>query len=178
MKKRENFDDYVFRRKCSSEKKCVIIFMRNNLSFDSFSRKDGGFKFSDTYEQNGRRVVFSCFISTDDLYDLFSIKDKQIAIRGGKDHLGIQLRLKDTKTIPMIVEHKTGNLKFRFEYTGRALPYEGPERFRNAHLMRDKYGCAANFGKRRKHREKTVYVSESTSWSVKHPYQGGGFTPR
>lgn len=174
MKKSEFPDHVIFRQRLDKKYYC-IVFRRNNLSFAQFQECDFGFLFEERFIYNGITCNFRIIIKVDNLYDIFMIDNKKIQIRGGKQHFGIYIRFSDAEQIPFDLKFKYNDISAQLTCEGNGSLYLDDIYTKKRQKLKKLYDSCEI------HSSNHSYFNEipsSVSWSVKHPFNGGGVSPK
>ena len=162
----QTMPDIVLKRKRLSKTKTVVIFCRNNLSFSNFRRMGTGYVFEESFTHHGIHGYIKLVITSENLYDMFSVNTKKMKLKGGKDHLGVFLRFGDQKQLPLSKKGSEGCIRYELTCEGKELYYDGIRKKTIPEVE------IHNTGRR------SGGVPTSVKWSVSHPLQGGGFSPK
>lgn len=163
------YPDYTIKRKRLNKKLVVVIFRRNNLSFNQFEKENGGYVFREKFSSHGIKGFLEILVHSDNLYDIFSINSKTIKICGGRNHFGIYLRFSDQQ--PPLKK------KISKDIVTCKLLCEGKRFYFDTQRSKDKDDQFVNI-RSSSSSKTTIKVPSSLSWSASHPMQGGGFSPR
>lgn len=162
----QKMPDIVLKRKRLSKTKTVVIFRRNNLSFNDFKKTDRGYVFEEKFKHHGVNGSIKLIVESDNLYDAFEINTKTVKVKGGKDHLGIFLRFGDQKSLPLNKTGSMGCIRYELNCEGKQLYYDGKKKSEPGAEIHDTS------------KRKSISAPVSVSWAASHPFQGGGFSPR
>lgn len=171
----KTYPDFFMKRKKLNENKTVVIFRRNNLSFDDFERYNNTYYYIEDFNYNGINGAIHIELLSSNLYDLFEANTKKVKIRGRKSRLGILLRFPSIEKYPFEAHGTVGKVKFHF--ICYKCKYVRPERV-----------SVNTFKKKPKKKRKSYSIHKSgkfnkgiyatNSYHFFHPYQGGGCSPR
>ena len=164
----EKMPDIVLKRQRLSKTKTVVIFRRNNLSFNSFKKNVKGYTYQEEFYSHGMRGRLSIFVESENLYDLFKIDTKAAKVKGEEKSFGIFLRFPDQRYLPLVQSGAFGCMKFDLYCNGKnkSIYYVGKNK------KPEKVGIYTNSNKT------PVEIPKSVSWAALHPFQGGGFSPK
>ena len=144
----------------------VLIFRRNNLDVNSFTQTDDGWSYSEGFNFHGRWCIFK-IAGPGRIKDYFPTEESNLVIKGGFHTFGIQIKFTSKQDPPFREVGSCGGIRFSLECRGRKrIAKKGKDR---------RYIVPMERGKPK---SQGPIEYETTAWSVAHPYQGGGSTPR
>lgn len=162
---------YMNMIKEGSKKKVDFTYYRNNLSTKDFVKsEDNKFIITDVYDRYGIHIEITITVN-ENLNNIFDIKSPTTKVRGSLEHFGIVINRVSNK-IPWEIHIEKKEVRCDILCQGDYGYIIGKERARIKRKMREKQEKRRNKGTR------PVKISNSVSWSVSHPFQGGGISPR
>lgn len=173
MKTENKYPNHYITIKNTKNKKKYILYRRNNLSYKRFDFvQNDGYYFDEYYNKNGISIHLYIHLKSIKFYDLFCCKiNNSIEFCGGTNSFGIKLMspsindfiFKEKYMICNIIEESdTLTCKCKFVYDKNNF------KCKNKHKAKPKT--------KYKKSDNSIYVTNS--WSVAHPFQGGGVSPR
>ena len=165
------YENYVIKRKALTKKKRALVFRRNNLSFDYFERVDGKYIFSENFLYRGIEGHFEIVVEGNNLFHIFDINTKCSKVRGRSSHFGVYLRFQDQTKFPIRKEVQVDGVSFYLRANGNKLNLDDPwarKRKENPKVIINRPRSSLT----------PIMIPYSIGWGAKHPYRGGGFSPR
>lgn len=165
-----DYPDHFFKRKKQGKHKEVVIYRRNNLTFEDFQHTDTGYMLTVLHKYNGACVYLKLQINSQRFHDLFEANlPDYIKIAGGANHFGIKL------TIPVANFKHTkfhgiyGNVSYEFAFSGtygKLYLDTGKKKAKGEKWV------SANSG------ATPIIAPDTVRWAATHPYQGGLMQPK
>lgn len=165
----KKYADHIIKRKRLSKTKTVIIYRRNNLSLKNLVREGSQYYYTEIYEHRGIIAKFEMKIYSENVEDIFLVNTKTFKIKGGRNQFGIFIRLED-QNLPIKDENIVGCVEYMLLIKGcrERLYYDKSQRRRKEYVPKIHNTSATT----------SVTIPNSVLWSAKHPYRGGGFSPK
>lgn len=164
----QNMPDHVLKRKRLSRTKTVVIFRRNNLSMDDFQEKDGCWVFVEKFDHHGVKCMIKLVIHSSNFCTAFETNEKEMKIKGSPRSFGVFIRFPDM-TLPIDERGQYGKVEYHLKCIGKHLFYDNGKRFKKKSKAYTPFVP----------RETTqIAVPRSVSNAVRHPYSGGGVSPK
>ncbi len=182
MKNRGYPDYYVCLQKINKSE-LSVVFRRNNLSktmFEYIPQK--GYQYNEIYKNKDYSVTIKILIKSQVFYDLFSSKIKDIGIKGKiNNNFGISFKSKPIKLDTIRYSQvKVKSIKdsdvlfFHYELNGSFYKFQLYDS--KWHKIDKPNNKKTNHKKYKRAPYESIY--NVSSWSVSHPFSGGGFSPR
>lgn len=165
------YPKYVLKTKRLSKTITVIIFRRNYLSINDFRYVDGKWVFADQFKLYGSNGALKLYFHNEDIGTIFSINAKSLKVKGNKSEFGIFVRVPNKK-LPINTAGRVGDLEYCLEYAGKKIPYDNGNGIK---ANKEKNELLLKCGSDAKYPDS---IPDTVSWSMTHPFQGGGCSPK
>lgn len=165
---------YVPKNRRLSKTKTVFIFRRNYLDINDFKKTVDGWLFEEEFNHYGNKCYFCMIVHSDNIFSMYEVDCKSAKIKGKKNNFGIFFRTAKQRATFQI-KHTSGNVDFILRCDGKGIAYDngkGIRKTKEEKLMKECSGIHQEGSK------VAVAVPSTVSWSVSHPFQGGGVSPR
>lgn len=168
-----NMPKYVLKNKRLSKTKTVLIFRRNYLDINDFKKTNDGWIFEEEFNHYGNKCYFGMIVHSDNIFSMYDVNCKSAKVQGKKNSFGIFIRASKQKAT-FHINRMCGDVEFILRCEGKGLAYDngkGIKQTKEEKLMKE--FTTIHQGSR-----VAVDVPSTVSWSVSHPFQGGGVSPR
>lgn len=157
---------YILKRQKITKKRNAVIFCRNLLDIHDFKRIGDTWTFEENFSYHGIKCSFRFIVHSDDILSIYEINAKAMKVRGRPYSFSLILTLRDQE-LPINVHKQIGCGECYLTYSGRQLFYDENIKGKGG------YGGRIKGGKKT-----SVPIPNSVSWSARHPFRGGGVSPK
>lgn len=174
MKNKNKYPDHYITINKKANKERVLVYRRNNLSYKKFKFiQNDGYYFDEYYRIDGYSIHLYIRLKSIKFYDLFNCQSSDlIKLYGGTNCFGIK-----------IISPKINDFILKGTHIiGKTTEENG------ILICECKFICNKNSFKHKNNYNKNKYrvnsrrpydsIYQITSWSLSHPYQGGGCSPK
>lgn len=166
---------HLSRRLDGTNIQTVLIFRRNYLNINDFKRTTDGWIFEEEFVHYGNKCYFSMVIHSDNIFSMYDVDYKLTKVEGKKNCFGVFIR-DSKKGSVFCINRICGIVEFILRCEGKGIAYDngkGIRKTKEDRMMKECVTLSKTQGSR-----VAVDVPSVVSWSVSHPFQGGGVTPR
>ena len=169
-----DFPKYVLKKKILNKKKSVTIFRRNYLSTNDFRESEAGWIYEERFVHHGTSCKFQLIVRNPDIDNIFKFDSKTLKIKGNRQEFGIFIRMA-SRDVPFTVQGKMDCIEYYLECSGRSLAYDDGTGIKNT---REKQALQRMEKARKPKKCNSIAPYTNAGYSMTHPYQGGGVSPR
>lgn len=168
-----NIPKYVLKNKRLSKTKTVFIFRRNYLDIKKFKKAEDGWIFEEEFKHYGNKCYFCMMVHNDNIFSMYDVNCKSAKIKGNKNCFGIFFRTVKQKA-NFNIKQVYGNVEFVLKSEGKNIAYDNGKGMKNTREDKLFNQC----GTKHEGSRVAIDIPSSVVWSVAHPFQGGGVSPR
>lgn len=151
------------------------IFIRNNLSFEKFKKKEHGYILAERINHHGFEGELYIRVYSDDLNDILHIHTDELSIDGDKDNLSVTLTYLE-KQVPYKKTISYDCVTCLIKIKSGAIKYDNVRYLKPTPRQKKPVSTAGASGKLPS--KKSSRVPKYISRSAQHPLSGGGFKPK
>ena len=164
---------YVLKNKRLNKNKTVFIFRRNYLDIDDFEKTDDGWIFEERFTHYGKQCWFRMVVHSDNIFSMYETDCKTAKVKGNKHCFGVFLRT-EKQNGKIRLQHMCGSVEFILHCDGKQIAYDNGKGIRKTMEERRQKKRIVTYQESRM----AIEVPRSVLWSIRHPFQGGGMSPR
>lgn len=169
-----DFPKYVLKKKKLNKKKSATVFRRNYLNINDFQEYEDGWIFEEKFVHHGTACEFRFIVHHPDIDIIFKFDSKTLKIKGNRQEFGIFIRMPN-QGVPFTAQGKMDCIEYHIECTGRCLAYDDGTGISNT---REKQVLQQMQKDRKPKKNNSLAPYANAGYSMTHPYQGGGISPR